>query len=60
MKTKEQYGYGDTWLQTGGLIVLGALVCLLVGTISFGGLVAALLAAYVVLALTGAMARADR
>lgn len=62
MKTRERqrYDYGETWLATGGTILFGAIVCLIAGTIGYTGVFAAALAAYVLLVLVGAMARADR
>jgi hypothetical protein len=60
MRTKERYDYGEVWMSTGGMILAGAVICLLAGTIGLGGLIAAGLAAYALLVLSGAMARADR
>jgi hypothetical protein len=60
MKTRERYDYGEVWLSTGGMILVGAVICLFAETIGLGGLVAAGLAAYVLLAIAGAVARADR
>jgi len=52
--------YGQLFLSTGGMMVAGAAVCLLAGTIGMGGFIAALIAAYVVLVAVNAMDKADR
>lgn len=52
--------YGNLFLSTGGLMVGGAAVCLLAGTIGVGGFIAASGAAYVVLVIVNSMDKADR
>lgn len=52
--------FGDLFLSTGGMLVLGALVCLITGTIGFGGMIAALLAAYGMLKICNSMDRATQ
>lgn len=52
--------YGNLFLSTGGTIVAGAAVCLVAGTISLGGFLAALAAAWITLIIVNAMDRADR
>lgn len=59
-RTRDCFDYGDTWLGTGGTILVGAIICLIAGTIGYTGVIAAAIAAYVLLVLVGAMARADR
>lgn len=49
--------FGALFLSTGGLLVGGALICLIAGTIGLGGLVAALLAAFPILALCNSLDR---
>lgn len=52
--------FGELFLATGGVIVLGALICLFAGTVGVGGFVAALIAAYGTLSLCNAMDRAEQ
>jgi hypothetical protein len=52
--------YGNLFLSTGGMMVAGAAVCLLAGTIGMGGFIGALLAAYIVLVIVNSINRADR
>lgn len=52
--------FGQLFLSSGGMIVAGAAVCLLAGTIGMGGFIAALIAAYIVLVIVNSIDRADR
>jgi hypothetical protein len=52
--------FADLFLATGGSLVLGALICLFAGTLGIGGLVAAVVAAYGVLAICNSMDRAEQ
>lgn len=52
--------FGELFLSTGGMIVLGALVCLISGTIGLGGMIAAMLAAYGLLKICNSMDRATQ
>lgn len=52
--------YGSLFLSTGGAAIAGAAICLVAGTISLGGFIAALLAAYVALVIVNGLDRADK
>jgi hypothetical protein len=49
--------FGGLFLATGGVLVVGALICLVAGTIGLGGLIAALLASYAMLAICNSLDR---
>jgi hypothetical protein len=52
--------YGSLFLSSGGLIIGGAAICLVIGTIGLGGFIAALLAGYVALVIVNSLDRADK
>lgn len=51
--------YGSLFLSTGGVVIAGAAICLVAGTIGIGGFIAALLAAYVGLVIVNNLDRVD-
>lgn len=52
--------FGSLFLATGGAITIGAVICLLIGTIGWGGMIAALLAAYATLTLCNSLDRNEQ
>jgi hypothetical protein len=52
--------YGQLFLSTGGVIVAGAALCLVIGTIGLGGFIAALAASWTTLVIVNSMDRADK
>jgi hypothetical protein len=52
--------FGSLFLATGGAITIGAIICLLIGTIGWGGMVAALLATYATLVLCNSLDRGEQ
>lgn len=56
----KRYDYGKLYLSTGGLLLAGAGICFVAGTISVGGLVAAGIASYVCLTAVNSLDRADK
>lgn len=57
---KPRTDYGSLFLSTGGVIIGGAAICLMIGTIGLSGFIAALLAGYVTLVLVNSIDKADR
>jgi hypothetical protein len=52
--------FGNLFLSTGGMVLAGAAICFVTGTISAGGLVAAGLASYVALKIVNDLDRSDK